>query len=97
MPPAQTPIQIIYIVVVTLASVVLVGICSLALTLFLKAYVDPLVFNVFSNVITGAFSALTAILVNTRQSKNGDDTTPVQIQQPDNQPVPVVPVAEPKT
>lgn len=97
MPPAQTPVQVVYIVVLTLAGVLLIGVSSLAGTLFIKAYVDPVIMNVFTGITTTALGAITGLLANTRQSQPSNGKPPIiEIQQPVNQPVPVAPVAEPK-
>lgn len=82
MPPSQTPVQVVYIVVITLAGVLLIGVGSLAGTLFVKAYVDPVIMNVFTGITTTALGAITGILANTRQSQQPNGRPP----QPQNPP-----------
>lgn len=64
---SSTPRAIIFVVVVTLAVLSLIGVGSLALTLFYKNYADPAVLTAFISITSGCIGALSALLVNTRQ------------------------------
>jgi uncharacterized membrane protein YfbV (UPF0208 family) len=98
--PTQTPIRIIYIVVISEAVLALIGVSALCLTLFYKNYADPSVLTALIAITSGLVGALGTILTNTRQNTNvppngNPPPQPVQIQQPPQNPVPVVPVAQP--
>lgn len=70
--PPQTPAQVIYIVVLTLAAVVLIGLGALCVTAFFKITVDPSILNTISNLTNVAFGAIAGVLANTRQSQQND-------------------------
>ncbi len=63
----STPKEIIFIVVGTLALLSVIGLCSLAGTLFYKAYADPAVLTAFISITSACIGSLGTLLVNTRQ------------------------------
>lgn len=95
----QTPIKIIYVVVITLAILSLICVGSLAGILYFKTYADPAVLTSFTLLTGNVTGALMAILSNLRQqpkSPNGEPVpAPVEVKQPQDKPIPVEQV-EPK-
>ena len=80
----STPKPIIFIVVGTLALLSIIGVCSLAGTLFYKAYADPAVLTAFISITSGSIGALGSLLVNTRQpsTETTTVTTPTTPEHP---------------
>lgn len=63
----QTPVNVIYLVVLTLSAVALIGVTALAGTLYFKNYADPVVLSNFTNITIFCVGAVAGILSNTRQ------------------------------
>jgi len=81
----STPKPILFIIVVTMSVLAIIGVCSLAGTLFYKSYADPAVLSAFISITSGVIGGLTAILVNTRQP-SPDATTVTTPSSPETQP-----------
>ena len=80
---SSTPKAIVFIVVTTLGLLSLIGVLSMAVTLFYKTYADPAVLTAFIAITSGAIGSLSSLLVNTRQpTTNGQPSTTVATSSP---------------
>jgi hypothetical protein len=100
----STPISVVYIIVISEAILAFIGVLALSLTMFFKTYSDPAVLTSLIAITSGLIGSLGTILANPRQPVEGATTTttttttpptpseptPVTIQQPKTDPVPVV-------
>lgn len=104
MPPSSTPRALVYLIVGTLCSIAVIGMVTMALALFYKAYkADPVILAAFIPMVSGAIGSLGTLLANTRQpaATNGTSstTTTTTIAAPivtTNDPVPVQVVNQPQ-
>lgn len=85
----QTPIRVIYIIVLTEAALALIGVSALAFSLFYKTYADPSILTALIALTSGLVGSLGTILTNTRQNTAPAEPIPTTIEQPPNNPVPV--------
>lgn len=70
----QTPIKVIYVVIVSEAVLCLIGVSSLCLTLFYKNYADPSVLTAIIAITSALIGSLTSLLTNTRQASEQQTT-----------------------
>jgi hypothetical protein len=88
-----TPPKIIYIVVVSIASLAFIGVSALSASLFIKNYADPAILTALISITSGAVGSLGSLLVSSRTTpvppKNGPNGVPVTVNQPTEKPIPV--------
>lgn len=85
----QTPVRVIYIIVLTEAALALIGVSALAFSLFYKTYADPSILTALIALTSGLVGSLGTILTNTRQNPINPEPIPTKIEQGPNNPVPV--------
>jgi hypothetical protein len=71
----QTPKQILYIVVITLAGLAFIGVSALSFSLFYKTYADPSILTALIAITSGLIGSLGSILTNTRQMPAAIEST----------------------
>jgi hypothetical protein len=71
----QTPKQILYIVVITLAGLAFIGVSALSFSLFYKTYADPSILTALIAITSGLIGSLGSILTNTRQMPLATEST----------------------